>query len=194
LSSTATLTYAPKASPALTGTPTAPTATTSDNSTTIATTAFVQSNLSNYLTTSTAASTYAPLIINNSYYLTGCNPTPFSVTGSSVINQTMSTPLYPYNTYYVTGSFTNTLNIILPIPSSSFAGFLFILKRVSGASGTSLLFKTNTGSYMVGPGTTPPAPAASYNTSGGQSSNTTFQAVCLLSQTANTYYWYCLTP
>jgi hypothetical protein len=35
--------YAPLASPALTGTPTAPTATSTDNSTTIATTAFVQS-------------------------------------------------------------------------------------------------------------------------------------------------------
>jgi hypothetical protein len=39
-------TYAPLASPALTGTPTAPTASSGDNSTTIATTAFVQSTIS----------------------------------------------------------------------------------------------------------------------------------------------------
>jgi hypothetical protein len=38
--------YAPLASPALTGTPTAPTASSGDNSTTIATTAFVQSTIS----------------------------------------------------------------------------------------------------------------------------------------------------
>jgi hypothetical protein len=55
---TAASTYAPKASPILTGTPTAPTPTTTDSSTNIATTAFVQTNLSSYLTTSTAASTY----------------------------------------------------------------------------------------------------------------------------------------
>ena len=53
--------YAPLASPALTGTPTAPTAATATNTTQIATTAFVQANLGNYLTTAAAVSTYQPL-------------------------------------------------------------------------------------------------------------------------------------
>ena len=46
-SSTATATYAPKASPALTGTPTAPTAAAGTNSTQIATTAYVTTAISN---------------------------------------------------------------------------------------------------------------------------------------------------
>ena len=50
---------APLASPALTGTPTAPTAATATNTTQIATTAFVKAQ--SYLTTTSAASTYAPL-------------------------------------------------------------------------------------------------------------------------------------
>lgn len=52
---------APLASPALTGTPTAPTATGGTNTTQIATTAFVQAALGSYLTSATAASTYMPL-------------------------------------------------------------------------------------------------------------------------------------
>ena len=50
--------YAQLDSPALTGSPTAPTQATADNSTKLATTAYVQSNLANYLTTTTASSTY----------------------------------------------------------------------------------------------------------------------------------------
>lgn len=49
------------ASPALTGTPTAPTATGGTNTTQIATTAFVTSAVSTKLDSSTASSTYAPL-------------------------------------------------------------------------------------------------------------------------------------
>lgn len=50
---------APLASPTFTGVPAAPTASNSDNSTQIATTAFVKNQ--SYLTTTTAASTYAPI-------------------------------------------------------------------------------------------------------------------------------------
>lgn len=53
--------YALLASPAFTGTPTAPTASTATNTTQIATTAYVKANLASYLTTTTAASTYAPI-------------------------------------------------------------------------------------------------------------------------------------
>ena len=66
-SSTAASTYAPLASPVLTGTPTAPTPIPSDNSLNIANTAYVQTNLSSYLTSSTAASTYAPLTSLSNY-------------------------------------------------------------------------------------------------------------------------------
>ena len=71
-----TTNYAPKASPAFTGNPTAPTPATSDNDTSIATTAFVKaqgyitsSALSPYLLSSTAASTYYPLT-NPAGYIT----------------------------------------------------------------------------------------------------------------------------
>ncbi len=47
--------YAPKASPAFTGTPTAPTAASGTNTTQLATTAFVQSTISNNVYTKTAA-------------------------------------------------------------------------------------------------------------------------------------------
>ena len=53
--------YALLASPALTGAPTAPTAASDTNTTQIATTAYVQTELGDYLTTSTASSTYLPL-------------------------------------------------------------------------------------------------------------------------------------
>ena len=53
--------YALLASPALTGAPTAPSAASDTNTTQIATTAYVQTELGDYLTTSTASSTYLPL-------------------------------------------------------------------------------------------------------------------------------------
>jgi len=59
--STASSTYAPLASPTLTGTPAAPTASADTNTTQIATTAFVMTEVGDYLLTATAASTYAPL-------------------------------------------------------------------------------------------------------------------------------------
>jgi hypothetical protein len=52
--------YAPLASPALTGNPTAPTPATADNDTSIATTAYVQSNLANYATLASPALTGNP--------------------------------------------------------------------------------------------------------------------------------------
>lgn len=70
--------YATLASPALTGTPTAPTASSGTNTTQIATTAFVtaavaavdvSAQLSSYLTTSAAASTYLTISSASSTYL-----------------------------------------------------------------------------------------------------------------------------
>jgi hypothetical protein len=54
--------YAPLASPAFTGSPTAPTQVAGNNTTRLATTAFVRGELGSYLTTASAAGIYAPLI------------------------------------------------------------------------------------------------------------------------------------
>ena len=59
--STASSTYAPLASPTLTGVPAGPTAAADTNTTQLATTAFVMTEIGDYLTTSTATSTYAPI-------------------------------------------------------------------------------------------------------------------------------------
>ena len=72
---------APLESPTFTGNPTAPTPNNSDNDTSIATTAFVKNQ--SYLTTTTAASTYAPLTsptISNPTF-TGTVTTPLSTAG-----------------------------------------------------------------------------------------------------------------
>ena len=53
--------YATLASPTLTGVPAAPTAAADTNTTQVATTAFVMTELGDYLTTATASSTYSPL-------------------------------------------------------------------------------------------------------------------------------------
>jgi hypothetical protein len=53
--------YATLASPTLTGTPAAPTASANTNTTQVATTAFVMTEVGDYLTTATASSTYSPL-------------------------------------------------------------------------------------------------------------------------------------
>lgn len=70
---TITSTYAPKASPALTGTPTAPTATAGTNSTQIATTAFVTSAVQTAITGAaafqgTAPTSFAPTNYKKGYY------------------------------------------------------------------------------------------------------------------------------
>lgn len=72
------LAAAPLASPAFTGTPTAPTPTAGDNSTEIATTAFVAG--AGYLTGAAAAATYAPLA---SPALTGAPTAPTAAVGNN---------------------------------------------------------------------------------------------------------------
>jgi hypothetical protein len=61
ITASALTTYAPLASPSLTGTPTAPTAANGTATTQLATTAFVAAAISGYVTASTANSTYAPI-------------------------------------------------------------------------------------------------------------------------------------
>ena len=87
--------YATIASPALTGTPTAPTATTSDNTTKIATTAFVKSNLVSYVTSSSLSTTLGSYATNASPALTGTPtaPTPVTSDNSTKIATTAYTNL-----------------------------------------------------------------------------------------------------
>jgi len=73
---------APLASPTFTGVPAAPTAAADTSTTQLATTAFVMTELGDYLTTSTATSTYAPLA---SPTLTG---TPAGPTAAPATNTT----------------------------------------------------------------------------------------------------------
>lgn len=71
---------APLASPTFTGVPAAPTAAADTSTTQLATTAFVMTELGDYLTTSTATSTYAPLA---SPTLTGTPLGPTAVAGTN---------------------------------------------------------------------------------------------------------------
>ena len=90
--------YAPLASPALTGTPTAPTATTGTNTTQIATTAFVQSQLSSTL------SSYALL---NSPALTGTPTAPTASPGTNT-TQIATTAFVASAVSAASGSYANT--------------------------------------------------------------------------------------
>jgi len=84
--SNASSTYAPIASPSLTGTPSAPTATAGTNTTQVATTAFVTGGIA--VLSSTAASTYAP--ISTTATLTGTQTLTNKTLGATSVNGTMS--------------------------------------------------------------------------------------------------------
>jgi hypothetical protein len=101
---------APLASPAFTGTPTAPTPAANDNSAKIATTAWAQSNFSNY-----AGQT-----------LTGsdCSQSPGSDAGSHINNCIAASGTGQYNARGITGS--QAINSTLLIPSSNPTGELLL--------------------------------------------------------------------
>lgn len=84
--SNASSTYAPIASPSLTGTPAAPTATAGTNTTQVATTAFVTGGIAVF--SSTAASTYAP--ISTTATLAGTQTLTNKTLGATAVNGTMS--------------------------------------------------------------------------------------------------------
>jgi hypothetical protein len=96
-----------------------------DNSTNIASTEYVKNNLLNY----------APLIINNSFYLYDCNPTIYSLGGSIAITITLEPPLYPLNLFYVS-NFTSSLTVNIPSASISYSGCLLQFKKMSASDGS----------------------------------------------------------
>jgi hypothetical protein len=91
-----------------TTTPTAPTALTTDNSTTLATTAYVKSNLSSYLTTSTASSTYATQSSLSSYLTTSSASSTYATQSSLSSYLTTSTASSTYATQSSLSSYLTT--------------------------------------------------------------------------------------
>ena len=132
--STAASTYAPLASPSLTGTPVAPTAAADTNTTQIATTAYVVGQ--GYLKSNTAASTYAPLtaanlvrpVLTSAFETNSVSAT--SATGT--VNVDLSTAAVHYYTsnaaanwtFNFRGNGSTTLNSLLSVGQSATVAFL----------------------------------------------------------------------
>lgn len=119
--------YAPLASPALTGNPTAPTPTAGDNDTSIATTAFVTGALGSYLTTATAASTYAPLA---SPALTGTPTAPTATAGTSTTQ--IATTAFVATSFLTAASAAATY---MPLAGGTFTGKVTTLASATGGAG-----------------------------------------------------------
>ena len=131
---TASSTYAPLASPALTGTPTAPTAATDTNTTQVATTAYVVGQ--GYLKTATASSTYAPLVtpslirpvLTSAFETNSVSAT--QATGTVNVDiATAAVHYYTSNaaanwTFNFRGNGSTTLNSILSVGQSATVAFL----------------------------------------------------------------------
>jgi hypothetical protein len=131
---TAASTYAPLASPALTGTPTSTTAAADTNTTQIATTAYVVGQ--GYLKSATASSTYAPLtaaslirpVLTSAFETNSVSAT--AATGT--INVDLSTAAVHYYTanaaadwvFNFRGNGSTTLNSILSVGQSATVAFL----------------------------------------------------------------------
>lgn len=158
-----TVSYAPLASPGLTGTPTAPTAAVDTNTTQLATTEYVIAQgylksataASTYLTTASASSTYLTQTNASGTYLTIANAaatysTPASVTTALAPYLTSATAAATYSTPasvttalapYATTSYVNS-QIAANVPG----GFTF-LGTVATTSGTSQPLSVSLGSY-----------------------------------------------
>jgi hypothetical protein len=131
---TATSTYAPLASPSLTGTPVAPTAATDTNTTQIATTAYVVGQ--GYLKSATASSTYAPLtaatltrpVLTSAFETATVSAT--AATGTVNVDiSTSSVKYYTSNasadwTFNFRGDGSTTLNSLLANGQSATVAFL----------------------------------------------------------------------
>ena len=133
-STTAASTYAPLASPALTGTPTSTTAAADTDTTQIATTAYVVGQ--GYLKSSTASSTYAPLtaaslvrpVLTSAFETNSISAT--AATGT--VNVDLSTAAVHYYTanaaanwtFNFRGNSSTTLNSLLSVGQSATVAFL----------------------------------------------------------------------
>ena len=133
-STTAASTYAPLASPTLTGVPAAPTAAADTNTTQIATTAYVVGQ--GYLKSATASSTYAPLtgasltrpVLTSAFETNSVSAT--QATGT--VNVDLSTAAVHYYTanaaanwtFNFRGNSSTTLNSILSVGQSATVAFL----------------------------------------------------------------------
>lgn len=132
--STAASTYAPLASPSLTGTPVAPTAAVDTNTTQIATTAYVVGQ--GYIKSSTASSTYAPLTaaaLVRPVFTSPFETNAVSATAATgTINVDLSTAAIHYYTanaaadwvFNFRGNGSTTLNSLLSVGQSATVAFL----------------------------------------------------------------------
>lgn len=119
-----TTAYAPLASPALTGVPTAPTAAVDTNTTQVATTAYVigqdylksTTAASTYLTSASASSTYAPLA---SPALTGTPTAPTAAAGTNTTQ--LATTAYVVGQGYLTSASASATYLTISSASSTYA-------------------------------------------------------------------------
>lgn len=134
---------APLASPSFTGTPTAPTPATGNNSTLLATTAYVQANLTNYVTTGTLAS-YAQL--------SGANFSGAITTGSTLgFGSRTGQHLNLYGTTYAAGIQSNTLYFRSASRFSFHVGGSHSdLENTAGTGGTVAMTLTTAGATFNG--------------------------------------------
>jgi hypothetical protein len=157
---TASSTYAPKASPALTGVPTAPTAAGGTNTTQLATTAFVTSavaavdvsgQLGDYLTKASAASTYLTIATASSTYLTSASA---ASTYAALASPSLTgVPLAPTatagtnNTQIATTAFVGTAvsNLVASAPDA-----LNTLNELATALGNDASFSTTVTNSLGG--------------------------------------------
>ena len=127
--------FAKSASPAFTGTPTAPTASGGTNTTQLATTAFVTSAVSagtsGFLTSATAAATYGTIV---SPAFTG-TPTVPTATGGTNTTQVASTA-FVQNTLSAYLTNANATATYAPIASPTFTGVVTVPTATAGDSTT----------------------------------------------------------
>lgn len=139
--------YAPLASPALTGTPTAPTAAVDTNTTQLATTAYVVGQ--SYLKSATAASTYAPLA---SPSLTGVPVAPTAAVDTNTTQ--LATTAYVIGQGYLKSA--TAASTYAPIASPTLTGLLTVTGSGGGyaayinsaASAESARFNSTSDTYV----------------------------------------------
>lgn len=100
---------APLASPALTGSPTAPTAAVGDNDTSIATTAFVQAE-------------FAARVALGAYFSAHNNGTAQSIPNATLTKLTLGTEVYDVGSKFATSTWTPPARLVTMVGAVSFAG------------------------------------------------------------------------
>jgi len=178
---TAGTTYAPLASPALTGVPTAPTATAGTNTTQLSTTAFVVAAVAPYLTTAIAATTYAPLA---SPSLTGIPVAPTATAGTNTTQLATTAFVVAAVAPYLTTAIAGTT--YAPIASPSLTGIPLaptaaVATNTTQIATTAFVIANSVSTVSPAFTGTPTAPTATAATSTTQIATTAFVTTALAS-------------